>query len=79
MNRNMLRRVELAWPVTDPALRHRVVEECLTACMNDTRDAWLLQPDGSYVRAADLAGRKARRSEGLSAQATLMTRYGSKG
>jgi polyphosphate kinase len=79
MNRNMLRRVELAWPVTDPALRHRVVEECLTLYLNDTRDAWLLQPDGSYLRATDAAGRKGRRGEAASAQATLMARYGSKG
>jgi polyphosphate kinase len=79
MNRNMLRRVELAWPVTDPALRHRVVEECLTAYLADTRDAWLLQPDGRYVRATNLAGRKARRGEAPSAQVALMARYGSKG
>ena len=26
MNRNMLRRVELAWPVKDPVLRQRVLE-----------------------------------------------------
>jgi len=79
MNRNMLRRIELAWPVTDPALRHRVVDECLTPYLNDTRDAWLLQPDGTYLRAADLSARKGRRGDAPSAQATLMTRYGSKG
>eukprot|EP01032_Pedospumella_encystans_P016447 gene16447-18769_t len=30
MNRNMVRRVELAWPVTDPALRqrHQPLEDC---------------------------------------------------
>lgn len=78
MNRNMLRRVELAWPVTDPALCTRVVDECLSAYLQDTRDAWLLQPDGSYVRAVDVAGRKGRRGEALSAQASLMARYGSK-
>ena len=27
MNRNMLRRVELAWPVKDPAQRQRIVDE----------------------------------------------------
>jgi polyphosphate kinase len=65
--------------VTNPALRHRVVEECLTAYLADTRDAWLLQPDGRYVRATNLAGRKARRGEAPSAQVALMARYGSKG
>ena len=80
MNRNMLRRVELAWPVTDPALRHRVVDECLTACLHDTRDAWLLQPDGTYVPATAASGRGGRKSraEALSAQSSLMSRYGSK-
>ena len=71
MNRNMLRRVELAWPVTDPALRQRIKDECLSAYLHDTRDAWLLQPDGDYRRASD-----AIEGPGLSAQAALMARYG---
>ena len=71
MNRTMLRRVELAWPVTDPALRQRVKDECLSAYLHDTRDAWLLQPDGDYRRASD-----AIEGPGLSAQAALMARYG---
>jgi polyphosphate kinase len=77
MNRNMLRRIELAWPVTDPALRHRIIEECLQMPMQDQRDAWLLQTDGVYTRAS--AG-PARRKGGLplSAQSRLMERYGGK-
>lgn len=71
MNRNMLRRVELAWPVTDPALRQRIKDECLSAYLHDTRDAWLLQPDGDYTRASDVI-----EGPGLSAQAALMARYG---
>ncbi|QHE86375.1 polyphosphate kinase 1 [Hydrogenophaga sp. BPS33] len=76
MNRNMLRRIELAWPVTDAALRHRLVEECLLAYMHDTKDAWLLQPDGHYVPAGSL-----ERSGTVlhSAQVSLMARYGGKG
>jgi polyphosphate kinase len=72
MNRNMLRRVELAWPVTDPVLRQRVLDECLSASLHDTKDAWLLQPDGSYVPAGNTA------SVRHSAQAALMARYGHK-
>jgi len=79
MNRNMLRRVELAWPVTDPQLRARIMEECLHLYLNDQRDAWLLQPDGQYVKAAAAAGRSVRGSGLLSAQSTLMGRYGTKG
>jgi polyphosphate kinase len=77
MNRNMLRRVELAWPVTDPALRQRVIDECLSAYLQDTRDAWLLQPDGRYVPAGAGGGRG--RAHAQSAQSSLMHRYGHKG
>jgi polyphosphate kinase len=45
MNRNMLRRVELAWPVTDPVLRQRIIDECLVAYLHDGRDAWGLAAD----------------------------------
>ena len=76
MNRNMLRRVELAWPVTDPVLRHRIMDECINAYLHDTKDAWLLQPDGSYVPAAATGNGKNRSHQ--SAQSTLMARYGSK-
>ncbi len=69
MNRNMLRRVELAWPVTDPVLRQRVIDECLSAYLHDGRDAWLLQPDGSYHHNS---------GHGHSAQQALMHRYGRK-
>ena len=69
MNRNMLRRVEIAWPVTDPELRQRIVDECLVACLHDDRDAWTLQADGHYVR-ANAPG------QGTGAQDALMQRYG---
>ncbi len=70
MNRNMLRRVELAWPVTDPALRQRLIDECLVAYLHDERDAWDLMPDGRYQRAP---GALDRARPG--AQAALMARY----
>ncbi|HSX95034.1 MAG TPA: polyphosphate kinase 1 [Hydrogenophaga sp.] len=78
MNRNMLRRVELAWPVLDPALRQRVIDECLNAYLHDTRDAWLLQPDGHYVAAGHGASGR-QRHHLQSAQASLMARHGGKG
>jgi polyphosphate kinase len=68
MNRNMLRRVELAWPVTDPALRQRIIDECLVAGLHDGRDAWDLGPDGHYRR-VDTS------KPGHGAQAALMARY----
>jgi polyphosphate kinase len=79
MNRNMLRRIELAWPVTDASLRHRIMDECLSAYLHDTKDAWLLQPDGRYVPAGQQNGGRHRAAVLHSAQASLMARYGSKG
>ena len=70
MNRNMLRRVELAWPVTDPLLRQRIIDECLVASLYDNRDAWDLMPDGSYQR---VPGAAEPGSHG--AQDALMARY----
>ncbi|MDO8287201.1 MAG: polyphosphate kinase 1 [Rhodoferax sp.] len=70
MNRNMVRRVELAWPVTDPVQRQRLVDECLVAYLHDGVDAWDLGPDGTYTR---------YQGDGKSAvhgaQAALMARY----
>jgi polyphosphate kinase len=70
MNRNMLRRVELAWPVTDPVQRQRIVDECLVAYLHDGVDAWDLLPDGSYARV-----KPASRGAAHGAQAALMARY----
>jgi len=74
MNRNMLRRIELAWPVTDPSLRSRIVEECLTAYLSDSANAWQMQTDGSYT---SLRGSAAGDADG--AQQVLMKRYGKLG
>jgi len=71
MNRNMLRRVELAWPVTDPVQRQRIVDEELVAYLHDDVDAWDLLPDGCYARVRPDNTRQAH-----AAQAALMLRYG---
>jgi polyphosphate kinase len=69
MSRNMTRRIELAWPVTDPALRQRLIDECLIAYLHDGRDAWDLAADGQYHRVGLTA-------PGHGAQNALMQRYG---
>jgi polyphosphate kinase len=66
MSRNMVRRIELAWPVRDPALRQRVIDECLVPYLHDRRDAWELQTDGTYCRVGE---------EGPCAQQALMARF----
>ncbi len=52
MGRNMFGRIEIAWPVRDPALRQRVIDECLIPYLYDDKDAWVQQPDGRYTRTA---------------------------
>ena len=70
MNRNMMRRIEIAWPVLDVNLRQRIIDECLVAYLHDSADAWLLNSDGSYQRQPF-----AEISKGLSVQTELMKRY----
>lgn len=45
--RNLSRRVELATPVTEPALQQRLIE-ILHDALNDNRSAWELDCDGYY-------------------------------
>ena len=68
MNRNMLRRVELAWPVEDPVLRKRVIDECLVAYLHDNVDAWRMNAEGHYTRVEPT---KPRRVSGKAAQTIL--------
>ena len=49
MTRNLCRRVEIACPVTDPAIR-RALGYILRTQLSDTAKASLLQPDGTYLR-----------------------------
>jgi polyphosphate kinase len=72
MNRNMMRRVEVAWPVDNPVLRQRVMDECLTAYLMDQRDAWDMNAEGRY-EAVVRAGRKP------GAQQALANRYMNRG
>ncbi|MCD0503686.1 polyphosphate kinase 1 [Bordetella petrii] len=50
MDRNFFRRVEVAFPVMDKALKKRVIDESFTFALRDNQLAWQQQPDGSYVR-----------------------------
>lgn len=50
MQRNLHRRIESCFPVIDPTLKARVVEECLDIPLSDNVQAWLLQSDGTWVR-----------------------------
>jgi len=50
MDRNFFRRVEIAFPVLDPALKRRVVREAFTIAMKDNVRAWAQQENGEFVR-----------------------------
>ncbi len=65
MDRNFFRRIELAFPVLDPALKARVVKEGLQAYLEDTAQTWVMNAEGSYERPA-------RRGRGRSAQDELL-------
>jgi len=69
MGRNLFRRVEVAFPVRDPALRKRVIDEGLKAYLADNREAWELDAEGRWSRVKPRARSKTR-----SAQAELLAK-----
>jgi len=67
MNRNLFRRIEVAFPILDKGLKRRVINEGLQPYLKDNTNAWELDSDGQYQR------RKPRsRQAPFSAQAYLM-------
>jgi len=59
MDRNFFRRIELCFPLLDPALKRRVIREGLQPYLDDNCQAWAMAPDGSYEQ---LKPRRRRRS-----------------
>lgn len=70
MSRNFFRRIEICTPVENPTIKQRIMREALTLALADNRKAWLMQPDGSYIRVAAQEG-----EEGLDMQETLLNEY----
>jgi polyphosphate kinase len=54
MPRNLYRRVETAFPIDQPALRERVIDEGLLMYLDDNESAWTLQSDGHYEKCQPL-------------------------
>lgn len=50
MDRNLFRRVEVAFPVLDRKLKARVIKESLQVHLRDNASAWIMQQDGRYVQ-----------------------------
>ncbi len=70
MNRNLFRRVEIAFPVLDKQLKKRVIDEGLKPYLKDNQNAWELDAHGRYHR------KKAAASQPFSAQSWLMQTLG---
>jgi len=51
MDRNFFRRIETCFPVLEPKLKRRVINEGLKPYLRDNNKAWLMRPDGSFERA----------------------------
>jgi len=62
MKRNMFRRVETCFPIENKKLAERIRAD-LELYLKDNSQAWLLQTDGSYVRAAPKEGEPAIRAQ----------------
>ncbi|WP_395825444.1 polyphosphate kinase 1 [Collimonas sp.] len=71
MNRNLFRRIEVAFPVHDKALKKRVINEGLTPYLKDNANAWILGSDGSWHKSKPHRTQKA-----YSAQRHLMLALG---
>ena len=68
MDRNLFNRVETCFPITNPTLKQRMLEEGLLVYLRDNTQAWCLQSDGSYTRACGPEG------EPVTAQQWLLER-----
>ncbi len=66
MDRNLFRRIEVAFPVETPELKSRIYDD-LNLYLSDNTQAWLLGSDGEYSRAGG--------AHGNCAQARLLSQY----
>ncbi|AEK62342.1 polyphosphate kinase 1 [Collimonas fungivorans] len=71
MNRNLFRRVEVAFPVLDKSLKRRVINEGLTPYLKDNTNAWSLGSDGNWHK-----NKPHRRQKPYGAQRHLMLALG---
>lgn len=69
MNRNLFRRIEVAFPILDKSLKKRVMDEGLLPYLKDNTNAWVLDQHGEYKI-------RKTRARPLSAQQYLMDTLG---
>src|SRR5438477_246667 len=63
MQRNFVRRVDVAFPIEAPELKERILSEILGTMVADTAKARVLRPDGTYERIQPAAGGAPVRSQ----------------
>jgi polyphosphate kinase len=61
MDRNLFRRVEVAFPIRERKLKRRVIAESLSVFLGDNQSAWLMHSDGHYRRRR--AGKSTRNAQ----------------
>jgi len=66
MNRNLFRRIEVAFPILDKKLKRRVIKEGLEPYLKDNTQTWEMHAGGEYQR------RAARRGKPYTAQLALL-------
>ena len=69
MRRNLERRIEVMTPIKSPEMIRHLREDILEPYLRDTQMAWVMQPDGSYVRRTP-----SRNKEPFAAQLHFMER-----
>lgn len=70
MERNFFKRIELAFPILDPKLKKRVINEGLKFYLADNQQGWEMNSQGVYQR------RRSSRSKPHNAQGELMATLG---
>ncbi|MBI3465433.1 MAG: polyphosphate kinase 1 [Planctomycetes bacterium] len=63
MPRNFFRRIEVMFPIEDPRLKSRIIEEILRIVLSDHVKSRMLRADGTYLRIASSDGQPAVRSQ----------------
>ncbi|MBN9427494.1 MAG: polyphosphate kinase 1 [Burkholderiales bacterium] len=67
MDRNLFRRVEIAFPVRDRKLKERVIDEAIDVHLRDNANTWIMDGEGHYQR-------KRTRSKRFVSQQVLIAR-----
>ena len=72
MERNVFKRIELAFPILDKKIKRRVIHEGLRVYLSDNQQTWEMNGEGGYTRRKPSSSRVKPRS----AQINLMQLLG---